>query len=47
MVARYESTLPDDDDHPYRTGPWQPNHVEHVATGLPVEGELPDDLEGI
>jgi carotenoid cleavage dioxygenase len=47
VVGRIESTLPVDDDHPYRTGPWQPNFVEYDATDLDVEGELPDDLCGV
>ena len=42
------STLPDDDDHPYRTGAWQPNLAEWDATDLEVvEGEIPTDLEGV
>lgn len=24
IVGKYLSTLPEDDDHPYRTGPWRP-----------------------
>ena len=24
MVGKFLSTLPGDDDHPYRTGPWRP-----------------------
>jgi len=47
VVGRIESTLPADDDHPYRTGAWQPNFVEYDATELAVEGEIPDDLCGI
>ena len=47
VVQRYEAHLPDDDDHPYRTGAWRPNLVEHDATDLDVlEGALPDDLVG-
>ncbi len=41
------STLPDGDDHPYRTGAWTPNTVEYDATDLDVVGEIPDDLEGV
>ncbi len=42
------STLPEDDDHPYRTGPWQPNLAEWDATDLEVlEGAIPTDLEGV
>jgi carotenoid cleavage dioxygenase len=40
-------TLPDDDDHPYRTGAWQPNLSEWDAVDLVVEGTLPADLEGV
>jgi carotenoid cleavage dioxygenase len=47
VVARTESTLPADDDHPYRTGAWRPNFVEYDATDLDVEGEIPDDLCGV
>src|ERR1017187_9579545 len=41
------STLPADDDHPYRSGPWRPQSVEYDATELQVQGELPDDLYGV
>ncbi|MFT7653649.1 MAG: carotenoid cleavage dioxygenase-like enzyme [Limisphaerales bacterium] len=41
------TSLPADDDHPYRTGPWQPNMREIDALDAEVEGELPDDLNGI
>jgi len=47
VVARFESTLPLDDDHPYRTGAWQPNATEWSVTDCDVEGELPDDLSGV
>lgn len=47
IVGRALSTLPAEDDHPYRTGPWRPNFVEYDATDLEVEGELPRDLEGV
>jgi len=46
VVGRWLSNLPADDDHPYRTGPWRPNHTEYDATDLDVIGELPRDLEG-
>jgi carotenoid cleavage dioxygenase len=46
-VGRMLSTLPLDDDHPYRTGAWAPNMVEYDATELDVEGEIPDDLCGV
>ena len=44
VVGRMLSTLPDDDDHPYRTGPWRPQTQEWRADDLVVEGELPADL---
>lgn len=47
IVGRVASDLPADDDHPYRTGPWRPNHVEYTATDLEVVGELPHDLDGV
>jgi carotenoid cleavage dioxygenase-like enzyme len=48
IVGKYLSTLPDDDDHPYRTGPWRPQTTEWDADGLtPVAGEIPRDLDGI
>ena len=43
---QFQATLPPDDDHPYRTGPWQPQRVEYDAWDLEVEGTVPDDLEG-
>ncbi len=48
QVSAPLSTLPQDDDHPYRTGAWQPNLAEWDATDLEViEGAIPTDLEGI
>jgi carotenoid cleavage dioxygenase-like enzyme len=47
IAGRVSSTLPADDDHPYRTGAWQPNFVEYDATDLDVVGEIPDDLCGV
>jgi carotenoid cleavage dioxygenase len=46
VVGRALSTLPPDDEHPYRTGAWRPNLVEYDAADLDVDGELPDDLCG-
>ena len=41
-------TLPEDDDHPYRTGAWTPNLAEWDAHDLEVvEGEIPLDLQGV
>ncbi len=47
VVARYEPTLPADDDHRYRTGAWQPTFTEWSVTDCEVVGELPDDLDGV
>ncbi|WP_373234178.1 carotenoid oxygenase family protein [Mycobacterium marinum] len=48
IVGKYLSTLPEDDDHPYRTGPWRPQTTEWNADDLTVvEGEIPHDLDGI
>ena len=47
LVDEFPNTLPTDDSHPYRTGPWQPNFREHDALDLTVEGELPADLNGL
>ncbi|MDV6268983.1 carotenoid oxygenase family protein [Rhodococcus globerulus] len=47
VLGRVLSTIPDDDDHPYRTGPWRPQTTEWSATDLVVEGEIPADLDGV
>ncbi|WP_026421557.1 carotenoid oxygenase family protein [Actinokineospora inagensis] len=47
ILGRVLSTLPPDDDHPYRTGPWRPQTVERAATELAVVGEIPTDLDGV
>jgi carotenoid cleavage dioxygenase len=47
VVARIASGLPAHDDHPYRTGAWRPNFTEYDATGLEVQGEIPEDLDGV
>ena len=48
IVGKFLSTLPEDDDHPYRTGPWRPQTTEWDADGLiAVEGEIPHDLDGV
>ena len=48
IVGKFLSTLPDDDDHPYRTGPWRPQNTEWDADDLrPMEGEIPSDLDGV
>ena len=47
-VGKFLSTLPEQDDHPYRTGPWRPQTTEWDADDLTVvEGELPRDLDGV
>ena len=43
---RFESGLPADDDHPYRTGAWRPQTTEYDAWELDVAGEIPRDLAG-
>ncbi len=48
VVHRYDNRLPADDDHPYRTGAWQPNLVEYDADELElIEGAVPADLAGV
>ncbi|SDH15938.1 carotenoid oxygenase family protein [Klenkia brasiliensis] len=48
IVGRVLSTLPADDDHPYRTGPWRPQTTEFRADDLTVvQGEVPTDLDGV
>jgi carotenoid cleavage dioxygenase len=48
MKKKWTSLLPEDDDHPYRTGAWKPNDTEYDASDLDVvSGEIPRDLEGI
>ncbi|MGY4711061.1 carotenoid oxygenase family protein [Mycolicibacterium sp. CBM1] len=48
IVGKFLSTLPEDDDHPYRTGPWRPQTTEWRADDITVvEGELPTDLDGV
>lgn len=48
IVGKFLSTLPEDDDHPYRTGPWRPQTTEWDADDLAaVQGEIPRDLDGI
>lgn len=48
IVGKYLSTLPEDDDHPYRTCPWRPQTTEWDADDLTtVTGEVPADLDGI
>ncbi|CAA0114368.1 Carotenoid cleavage oxygenase [Mycolicibacterium vanbaalenii] len=48
VVGKFLSTLPEQDDHPYRTGPWRPQTTEWDADDLAVvEGEIPRDLDGV
>ncbi|AKK29274.1 carotenoid oxygenase family protein [Mycobacterium sp. EPa45] len=48
IVGKFLSTLPEDDDHPYRTGPWRPQTTEWRADDLlVVDGEIPTDLDGV
>lgn len=46
-MERFAGTVPTDDDHPYRTGPWRPQATEYDVTGLEVVGDLPADLQGV
>ena len=47
VLAEFESNLPEDDAHPYRSGPWRPQHTERRAWDLEVQGEIPRDLNGV
>ncbi|BBZ31836.1 carotenoid oxygenase family protein [Mycolicibacterium confluentis] len=48
VIGKLLSTLPEDDDHPYRAGPWRPQNTEWQADDLTVlEGEIPRDLDGV
>jgi carotenoid cleavage dioxygenase-like enzyme len=48
IVGKFLSTLPEDDDHPYRSGPWRPQTTEWDADDLTVvAGEIPHDLDGV
>lgn len=47
LVTTFTSTLPADDDHPYRTGAWRPQVNEWDAEPEVVEGAIPDDLDGM
>ncbi len=48
LVRRWQSRLPADDDHPYRTGAWKPNLVEWDADDLDVAfGRIPAELDGV
>jgi carotenoid cleavage dioxygenase len=43
----FESGLPPDDTHPYRSGAWRPQVREFDAWDLDVIGQIPDDLNGV
>ncbi len=43
----FEPGLPPHDDHPYRSGIWQPQHQEYDAWDMDVVGEIPPDLNGV
>ena len=48
VVDQLRSTLPADDDHPYRTGAWRPQSTEWSVDQVEVvEGAIPDDLDGL
>ena len=47
LVNKIPGHLPQDDQHPYRTGAWQPNFAEYDCLQPQVEGEIPADLNGV
>jgi len=47
LVGTADSALPQGDTHPYRSGAWRPQVNEYDAWDLDVEGEIPDDLNGV
>jgi carotenoid cleavage dioxygenase-like enzyme len=47
VLGRALTTLPENDDHPYRTGAWRPQLTERSAENLDVVGEIPADLDGV
>lgn len=47
LINEEQNSLPVDDNHPYRTGPWQPNMREYDALEPEVTGSIPSDLKGI
>lgn len=47
VLDELPTTLPEGDDHRYRSGVWRPQTVERKAWDLPVEGEVPSDLAGV
>lgn len=48
IVERMRSTMPADDDHPCRSGAWQPQTAEWDADELEVvEDVLPTDIDGV
>ncbi len=47
ILQEFETNLPADDDHPYRSGPWRPQHTEWRAWDLDVKGVIPGDLAGV
>jgi carotenoid cleavage dioxygenase len=44
---KFNSRLPENDVHPYRTGAWQPQSTEYTASEMPVTGVIPKDLNGV
>ena len=47
LQQTFEPGLPPNDDHPYRSGVWQPQHKEYDAWDMDVIGEIPSDLNGV
>ena len=46
LIADIHGNLPEDDQHPYRTGAWHPNTREYDVISPEVTGDLPHDLSG-
>ncbi|TRZ79929.1 MAG: apocarotenoid-15,15'-oxygenase, partial [Actinobacteria bacterium] len=44
---RFNSRLPENDAHPYRSGAWQPQTNEYTASEMQVTGVIPKDLNGV
>ena len=43
----FETGLPPNDNHPYRSGAWRPQQNEYDAWDMDVVGDIPDDLNGV
>ncbi|HAF69703.1 MAG TPA: apocarotenoid-15,15'-oxygenase, partial [Acidimicrobiaceae bacterium] len=47
LQRTFEPGLPPNDEHPYRSGVWRPQHREYDAWDMEVVGEIPADLNGV